>query len=405
MTAVGIARRMVVNSECRVFGNIWTKAALSEYDRFLLEDYGILAYQGPDFEVEDKLNIYLDSSVSILPGTSVGSIHADLSGYEMSNPRNFKKAISRNAAFTSIDGLLSGEGRSRRTGDGEPEDKVIRNQVVLDTLPSAGAGNSYAVAEIVAFLEEGSVREYVMSKVVGAAVEMNFIRHYFNSHLFVATDLPAYYTNEWEYVIGGKTSDSANLKICRRRIFLIRNALNYAYLSKDAEKQALLTGVAELITPGPASLVTKSLITEAWAAAEAEYDVQTLLDGKRVPLMKTDATWHTDINGLLRSKEITGHLDEESKELLEEHAGEISEMPAGHGAASEVLDGQTYEDYLLILLLAMNEDVRLLRMMDIVQINMKYRYYSDFNFEEYYDGVRFNVKVNGKYYEFEETYR
>ena len=45
-----------------VFGNIWTKAALSEYDKFLLEDYGILAYQGPDFEVEDKLKSWMNNT-------------------------------------------------------------------------------------------------------------------------------------------------------------------------------------------------------------------------------------------------------------------------------------------------------------------------------------------------------
>ena len=68
-------------------------------------------------------------------------------------------------------------------------------------------------------------------------------------------------------------------------------------------------------------------------------------------------------------------------------------------------DGLNYDEYLMLMILSVNENVRLLRIMDLVQINMKYRYYRDFNLMEYYTGTRFTLEVNGKSHEFEDAYK
>ena len=57
------------------------------------------------------------------------------------------------------------------------------------------------------------------------------------------------------------------------------------------------------------------------------------------------------------------------------------------------------------MILSLSPETRTLRIMDIVQINMKYRYYKDFNLMEYYTGTRFTLEVNGKDHEFEDTYK
>ena len=102
---------------------------------------------------------------------------------------------------------------------------------------------------------------------------------------------------------------------------------------------------------------------------------------------------------------MTGKLDEESRELLRENESEILKRPGAAEAALEITDGQTYEDYLLAMILVMNSNVRILRIMDLIQINMKYRYYDDFNFAEYYTGVRFSIHANQNTYTFQESYR
>ena len=36
--AIGVSRRLVVSSQCDMFGSLWTRAILSEYDVHLLDD-------------------------------------------------------------------------------------------------------------------------------------------------------------------------------------------------------------------------------------------------------------------------------------------------------------------------------------------------------------------------------
>jgi hypothetical protein len=68
-------------------------------------------------------------------------------------------------------------------------------------------------------------------------------------------------------------------------------------------------------------------------------------------------------------------------------------------------EGLSYDEYLMIMIMSLNDNVRLLRIMDLVQINMKYRYYRDFNLMEYYTGVRYAFTADGRSYEFEDSYR
>ena len=79
---------------------------------------------------------------------------------------------------------------------------------------------------------------------------------------------------------------------------------------------------------------------------------------------------------------------------------------AGIGNAAKIItEGLCYDEYLVLMTLCMNGNTRLLRIMDIVQINMKYRYYRDFNLMEYHTGVRYALTADGNSYEFEDSYR
>jgi len=91
--AIGVSRRMVVSSECDMFGNLWTKAVLSEYDVHLLDDYSIMAYFGNDDEVTAKLDSYLKYSTQGRLGAHIKGANADLTGYELGDPANFRKAL------------------------------------------------------------------------------------------------------------------------------------------------------------------------------------------------------------------------------------------------------------------------------------------------------------------------
>ena len=48
--------------------------------------------------------------------------------------------------------------------------------------------------------------------------------------------------------------------------------------------------------------------------------------------------------------------------------------------------GNTYNEYLQAMIFLTNKDNRLLRMMDLIEINMKYCYYGNFSISSHYTG-------------------
>ena len=68
------------------------------------------------------------------------------------------------------------------------------------------------------------------------------------------------------------------------------------------------------------------------------------------------------------------------------------------------IEGSTYRQYLQVLVNTLAEDIKVLRAMDLIQINMKYLYCDYFLLEDYYVGVKFSLDVNGVKHDFEEWY-
>lgn len=143
---------------------------------------------------------------------------------------------------------------------------------------------------------------------------------------------------------------------------------------------------------------------ELWAAAESEYDVDTLVKGGKVPVLKTANTWKTDLSLVLSGDKFKGSLNDEGLNLLDKNKGELINADGAKGGNEQGI-GNDYEDYLLVLMVFVNENTRILRTMDLVQINMKYRYYEDFNFDEYYTGLSFSIKINSDEYEIKDQYK
>lgn len=159
-----------------------------------------------------------------------------------------------------------------------------------------------------------------------------------------------------EYILAGKENDIDNLKWVVNRLLLIREAANVVYLfsseTKMAEAEALaLTLSAVIQLPELAKLVQVAILF-AWAYAESVYDVKQLLAGRRVPLLKTDKTWHFGLEGMLSYEK---GLDD-SKNQADENT---------------VADGLTYENYLILLLTTVNKETRTFRTMDLMEMDIR----------------------------------
>ena len=156
---------------------------------------------------------------------------------------------------------------------------------------------------------------------------------------------------EIEYILAGKTSDKENLESVLFRIFLIRMALNYAFLLTDTEKQGqaeiLALAVAALLLVPEAVEGIKHLVLIAWAAGESVTDIRTLLSGKRAALVKTTDNWQTSLTSLFTLGEGSGTEENDAQE------------------------GIYYKDYLRILLFLENSKDVTMRALDRIEENLR----------------------------------
>ena len=230
--AIGVSRRLVVSSECDMFGRLWTKAILSEYDIHLLDDYSVMAFFGNDDEVTDKLDSYLKYSAQGKLGAHIKGANADLTGYELGDPANFRKALRLGFAGNAASEIIYGRGRTYRdldTGEGfDEEGRVICNPVVIDTLPSHGTGGSVSGEELTEKAKSAGDESGLRGMLSGAGAEVILLQKCFDNHVTKSDDKNHLLVNEWEYVIRGSTDDEENYRAVRKRLFIARNALNLA---------------------------------------------------------------------------------------------------------------------------------------------------------------------------------
>ncbi len=157
---------------------------------------------------------------------------------------------------------------------------------------------------------------------------------------------------ELEYVIAGRTSDIDNLKYVTNRLLLIRGVANASFFFADstlrdeteaaASALALLCGIPEL------EKLFYGAISVAWIYAESTVDVRRLMDGKKVSLLTNSQEWDTSLE-----KVMGGSFEDEDKDYT---------FPTA----------LSYKDYLGMLLLFTDNKSKTFRMMDVVEMNMRY---------------------------------
>ena len=156
---------------------------------------------------------------------------------------------------------------------------------------------------------------------------------------------------EKEYVISGKNTEWENLDDTLDRIMLIREAANVAYLLGDKEKMATIDGLANLVglmageNPGVVKVIQIGIVG-AWAYMESVLDIRALVAGERIPLMKKEREWTTELTNLWSV------FDKETKAKMCE-------------------EGLSYVDYLKQLLFTTDNQKLAYRMMEVMEIGMR----------------------------------
>lgn len=186
-----------------------------------------------------------------------------------------------------------------------------------------------------------------------------------------------------EYILAGQESDVDNMRMVTERLLLVREAANMVYIAGSEEKMTMIQetadGIAAALLSPEISPLIQFVILAAWAGAESLRDVDTLLDGGSVPLIKSDSQWSLELD------RVTGAGGEEPlREILEQERaqrqGQEQQQSRGQGQPAAGTGGQPdggetaglyYQDYLRLLLLFQSKGVTAYRLMDIMEMDIR----------------------------------
>lgn len=178
---------------------------------------------------------------------------------------------------------------------------------------------------------------------------------------------------ELEYIIGGTSSDIENLKTVVTQVLSIREMANFLYLMSDVtkvEEAQMLAITLAGVSVNPLIIETVKLgILTAWAFGESILDVRALLQGKKVPLLKSSDTWTLEL-------------------------ADIGSLAEGYATAKESEWGMDYQAYLGILLLFHQETDMAMHAMDVQEAAVR-RQQGDINFQM--DDLLIHAEVEMQY--------
>lgn len=375
MLFIGGTRAKAISSSVESLGHLWAKSILGEYTDKLYERYGIFAYKAKSpAEVDDKLNQLSEITFKGKRYIDCEGCNSSLYKYSLAELDNFQKQVNKAAVAD----------KQKKFKDIEldvytPSDRTISNDAIVAGLPSKGRLSSFLLSNFINKIKEIDDIKDVLKGGKDELLQMKYMKNHFQSAVSQSEDDDSFFKYELEYILAGKASDEGNLKSARNRIITIREAMNIAYINQNPQMRDLALTIAELISSPAAAPATQQALIAAWAYAESVNDYRLLVHGKKVPLMKDDDSWAVNLKSIITNPN-PEYIDKNNEK------------------------GNTYNEYLQAMIFLTNKDNRLLRMMDLIEINMKYCYYGNFSISSHYTGIDYSMDVNGRTHNFSAEY-
>ena len=415
MVFISVSKETAVKGACKELSLLWADSVLAEYDRNLQQRYGIFAYCGTERETERKIDYYAMQSFKTkkyidYQGSQCRQFNTSLLNVEMA-----KKQILACGKLAAGSKVLKNGKKFAPARDIVPLRGAVRGGSVMDDLPSQGCSGSFSASRLASMIRQGKRPADIIRKGTDTYFENEYMKAFFKNAADYHDLGPTCLEFETEYIICGKKSDEENRKAIKNRIIALRTALNFWYLEHDPKKSGEKAALAALLTLGPEAAATDKLLKTAWSAAEGLNEYKLLGNGRKVPLLKNESSWAIDLDDIVK-----GRKNKSSTEPVQAGSGRMeSDDSGGKDGKNEkpeirrevpLVDkdnphGENYEDYLSLMACLVDEQVRILRMLDIMQINMKDQYYSGFRMENYHGGIDASITVNGEEYAVRKEYQ
>ena len=373
---IDLVKDKAVDHSVEAAGRLWASSMLGEYDLNLYERYELLGIYGSPEEIDSKLDVLASYSLEGKRYIDYGGIKSCLAGYELGSIEVFASQL-RKATYTEALSNFSVKGDRDYDYPDSVSNRAILNGRIIGSLPSSKGTSDGFLDNLGSYLSGLRNIKDVVEFGSNAYIQAYYIKTHFGHALRVRKD--SYLEYEMEYILCGKKNDRDNFYGTRNRIIALREALNFAYINTNERmaEEALLA--AELIAPGPGAIAVQQALLATWAFAESVNDYRLLLHGYPVPYVKDEASWAVKLESII------------------EYSGE------GYINTGENR-GEYYDDYLFVMAFLLGENTRLLRIMDLIEIDMKKNCYKDFSLGDYYSGIEYEIEVNGKVHRFRDSY-
>ncbi len=378
------AKNEAIKSSTKSLGSVWLQSELGKYDKNLYKDYGIYGFFGDSEEIKKDVDYMAKYSFKGKGYIRYGGCKVDLNHGSVENTRIFKDQIVRAAGSKMFKNIIDRRSTEDRSEDFyyDSEDKVhgvVNNKAIISDLPSKGNHRTITISGIASKLKGVDSISGIVKKAGESYMVDKYMDGFFKNYRDDKDIGQTLFSNEQEYIIAGKFDDESNRKKIKHYIIGIRQVMNTITITSNPDMMEEITVAAATLTPGPGAAITEAFLVEAWALAESENDYQLLIRGKKVPLRKDRSSWAVRIDTIAKGLN-EGYIDMDNTV------------------------GENYENYLSLFMYIMDEETKLLRMMDLIQLNMKLNHYEDFLLKEYYVGLSLVLNVNDMNVVIEKSY-
>jgi hypothetical protein len=347
------------------------RSSLSEYHVSLKERYSLFATDLTVNQLDHRMTFYLRENFLRQKTLRMELDQIDIKNREFSlgNADLFEQQLIDGVCYPPSHGLIS--------------ELQIFNAEWVDVygwgiLPSNGSpGYSINLTHIRDYFSQ---KNSLLSLKPNAFNRLEYIHKYFNHHKKEPVISNSYFLNEAEYILYGFPCDEKNLNRFQRDFIAVRTLLNLIHIKEDPEKMRTLYVAASLLTPGPKVVATQLALAGLWAGFEASNDWKLLVENQGVEPLKAKEHWALTFEGM------------------------ADKSPDEAYVRPKIESDVHYQEYLDAFLLIQNRENQLLRMLDLIQINICCMTESHFLIQECFTGFSYDIVINGKSYHGTETY-
>ncbi len=354
------------------------RSVLSEYDRDVKDRYGLFLFQLEKEEIQELTGDYIGQSLKKKRGKTnllsmeVEKAVVDITDYSALDCDILMEQIlglMKYEIFTGTDSIWELLGSSGNdTAELEKTDhplRKLRNSRVLQELPSV----------LLKGIDGGTASGLSLptpNKLGRMAYEEVCLNKYIMNHFGhrLSNNEESFFAGEVEYILCGHYSDESNSHTMYLSLLALRTALNAMHIRQDRVKMEMVQAAALLIGEGVATPAIEAGLIALWAGAEGALDVKNLEDGKRVPFLKTSKQWILSLENAMSPDD----------------ANVITE----NGADDEGLE---YKDYLFLFLSLKSRNSKLVRIMDLIHINIKGYDNREFSYASCSTGFDYSIKM------------